>query len=195
MTIPYGKMANTSILNNITKKSSTCFSYLIQPITPCIFGNDNFDGNSVNDDEFFLTAGGIIHSCPNIYELSINNQNNYRKFQSCNHLLYINKQTTSILNMYNTDFDHYSIKPRCQPISTSISTDSNNSDIELYKERHAMGLSRKHNTMINTYSSFLPTTWKSENYLFFISFLHHQSLLSSTVDSNRRSRSYEFLIE
>ena len=41
-----------------------------------------------------------------------------------------------------------------------------NSELELYKERHAIGLSRQYHDNISTYSSFLPTTWKSDNYLF-----------------------------
>jgi hypothetical protein len=68
MTIPYETTTNTPMFNN--NKSPSRFSYLIQPITPCIFGTENYDDKSENEDEFFITAGGIIHSCPNIYELS-----------------------------------------------------------------------------------------------------------------------------
>ena len=71
----------------------------------------------MNDDEFFLTAGGIVHSCPNIYELSIDN---HRKLQSCDHLMFIDQETTLLnndnnLNCYDTEFDRYSILPRFQP--------------------------------------------------------------------------------
>ncbi len=196
MTIPDRRMANTSMLKNtITKKSSPCFSYLIQPTTPCVLGTEIYDDNSENDDEFFVTAGAIVHSCPNIYGLLIENE--YRKLQSCDHLMFINKQLTSItnnLNTYNTEFDRYSIRPRFQRISTSLSTDSINSEIELYKERHAIGLYRKSDNLSFIYSSFLPTKWKSDNYLLFLSVLHHQSLLSNSISNNRRSRSYEILI-
>ena len=57
-------------------QTSTGLSYLIRPSKPCIFDED-YDDESINDDEFFLTAGVMIHSCPNIYELSINNNYNY----------------------------------------------------------------------------------------------------------------------
>jgi len=195
MTIPYKTTTHTPMFNNnITEKSSSRFSYLIQPITPCIFGTENYDDKSVNDDEFFVTAGGIIHSCPNIYELSIENDYKHRKLQSCEHLIFINKQTTSInnnLNTYDTKFDHYSIIPRFQPISSSLSIDSINSEIELYKKRHANGLSRKYDNTISTYSSFLPTTWKSDNYLLFMSV---QSSLSTSIDSNKRSHSFNIPI-
>ncbi len=182
MTIP----TNTSMLNNnnITEKSSTCFSYLIQPTIPCVFGTENYDDQSIDDDEFFVTAGGIVHSCPNIYELTIENKSQQRKLQSCDHFMFIHKQTTSInncLNTYDTKFDRYEITPRFQPIS-SLSTDSINSEIELYKKRHEYGLTR-----IPTSSSFYPTRWKSENYLFFMSF-------SNSFHGNKRSHSYDISI-
>ncbi len=202
MTIPYETTTNTSMINdnnNIPEKSSSRFSYLIRPATPCIFGNETYDDKSENnDDEFFLTAGGIIHSCPNIYELSIENECKHRKLQSCEHLLFITQSTTSInnnLNTYDTEFSRYSIIPRFQPISSSsLSIDSMNSEIELYKERHANGLSRKY-----TNSSLLPTTWKSDNYLLFMPILNHhhhhqQSLLSTSMNSNKRSRSFDITI-
>lgn len=175
--------------NNIIEKTPTHFSYLIRPITPCIFGTENYDDTIENniDDEFFLTAGGIVHSCPNIYELSMENQLKQRKLQSCEHFKYIMKTTTTTtsinknLNTYDTKFDRYSIHPRFQPISSTLSIDSINSEIELYRERHANGLTQKYNHMTSISSSFLPTTWKSDNYLLFMSF---QSSLS-----NKRTRS------
>jgi hypothetical protein len=176
--------------NNITEKSPSRFSYLIQPITPCIFGTENYDDKSENEDEFFITAGGIVHSCPNIYELSIENEYQYRKLQSCEHLIFINQHSTSInnnLNTYDTKFDHYSIIPRFQPISSSLSTNSINSEIELYKERHANGFSQKYDNILSTYSSFLPTTWKSDS-------LSIQSSLSTSINSNKRSRSFDIPI-
>jgi hypothetical protein len=175
---------------NITEKSSSRFSYLIRPTVPCIFGTENYDDKSENEDEFFVTAGGIVHSCPNIYELSIENKDKYRKLQSCEHLIFINKKTTSInnnLNTYDTKFDRYSIIPRFQPISSSLSIDSINSEIELYKERHANGLSQNYDNILSTCSSFLPTTWKSD-------ILSIQSSLSTSIDSNKRSRSFDIPI-
>ncbi|CAF2389609.1 unnamed protein product [Rotaria sp. Silwood2] len=202
MTIPYGTTTTSIPMlnnnNNIKEKSPSRFSYLIRPTTPCIFGTENYDDKLVDDDEFFVTAGGIVHSCPNIYELSTKDEYEHRKFQSCNLLMFINKQTTSInnyLNTYDTEFNRYSILPRFQPISSSsLSTDSINSEIELYKERHAFGLSRKYDNTISTYSSFLPKTWKSDNYLLFMPVLHHQFSLSTSSDSNKRSRSYNIPI-
>jgi hypothetical protein len=192
MTISYETTTNTPMFNNnnnITEKSSSRFSYLIRPTTPCIFGTENYDDKSINDDEFFVTAGGIVHSCPNIYELAIENTSKYhRKLQSCEHFMFISKPTTSSntnLNIYDTKFDRYSITPRFQPISSSLSslsTDSINSEIELYKERHASGLSRKHDN-----TSFLPTTWKSDDYLLFMS-------VQSSIDNNKRSHSFSIPI-
>ena len=187
--------------------TSSCFSYIIRPSTPCIFGREYYDDDDeqMNDDEFFVTAGGIVHSCPNIYELSVDN---HRKLQSCDHLLFLDEQTTLLddddnnhnhnLNSYDTEFDRYSILPRFQPISSSMSTDSFNSELELYKERHATGLSRQYHDNGSPYlSSFLPTTWKSDNYLFFMPFIdhhhHHTSLLNS-IDHGKRSRSYDIPI-
>ena len=93
---------NIEILNNIIEhqssspppRTSSRFSYLIRPSTPCILGREDYDDEEqMNDDEFFVTAGGIVHSCPNIYELSIDNT---RKLQSCDHLMFIDQQTTFI---------------------------------------------------------------------------------------------------
>jgi len=182
--------------------AQTYFSYLIRPTTPCIFGGE-YEEEDDDDDEFFLTAGGIVHSCPNIYELSMDNQ---RKLQSCDHLIYFDHRTSLLnddqdenpknyLNCYDTELDRYSILPRFQPISSSMSTDSFSSEFELYKERHAMGLSRPYydNTSSNS-SSFLPTTWKSDNYLVVMPFIEqqqrtHLSLLNS-IDHRKRSRSF-----
>jgi len=182
--------------------SSSRFSYIIRPSTPCIFGREDYDDDDddeqMNDDEFFVTAGGIIHSCPNIYELFIDN---HRKLQSCDHLMFIDEQTTLInddnnnnLNCYDTEFDRYSILPRFQPISSSTSTDSINSELELYKERHAIGLSRQYHDNVSTYSSFLPTTWKSDNYLLIMPFIRHHSSLLNSIDHGKRSRSYDIPI-
>jgi hypothetical protein len=177
--------------------TSSRFSYIIRPSTPCIFGGD-YDDDDNNDDEFFVTAGGIVHSCPNIYELSIDN---HRKLQSCDHLMFLDQQTTLIddhndnnnLNCYDTELDRYSILPRFQPISSSsISTDSINSELELYRERHAIGFSHQYHDDTSPYSaSFLPTTWKSDNYLLFMPFIDpHSSRLNS-----KRSRSYDIPME
>jgi hypothetical protein len=174
---------------------SSRFSYIIRPSTPCIFGRECYnddDDEQMDDDEFFVTAGGIVHSCPNIYELSIDN---HRKLQSCDHLMFIDPQTTFInqnLNCYETKSDRYSILPRFQPISSSISSDSMNSELELYKARHAIGLSRQYHDNTSPHSlSFLPTTWKSDNYLFFMPFLPHHSSLLNSIDHGKRSRSYD----
>jgi hypothetical protein len=191
MTIPNETTTNTSMINdNIPEKIPSYFSYLIRPATPCIFGTEIYNDKSLNDDEFFLTAGGIIHSCPNIYELSsIENEYKHRKLQSCEHLLFLTQPTTTSinnnLNTYDTEFSRYSIIPRFQTLSSSLSIDSMNSEIELYQQRHANGLSRKY-----TNSSFLPTTWKSDNYLLFMSIVNHQQS-SSLINSNQRSRSFE----
>ncbi|CAF0891972.1 unnamed protein product [Rotaria sp. Silwood1] len=188
---------NNNNNNSITEKSPSRFSYLIRPTTPCIFGTENYDDQLVDDDEFFITAGGIVHSCPNIYELSIKDEHEYRKFQSCNLLMFINKQTTSInnhLNTYDTEFNHYSILPRFQPISSSLSTDSINSEIELYKERHAFGLSRKYHHTMSIHSSFLPKTWKSDNYLLLMPVLRHQFSSSISSVRNKGLRSYNIPI-
>lgn len=143
-------------------KSSSYFSYLIQPTTPCVFGTEIYEEEkSEHNDEFFLTAGGIIHSCPNIYELSIKTQSKDRQLQSCEHLFLMIQSTTSSikshLNTYDIEFSRYSIHPRFQPIDSIKSIDTINSEIELYHERHACGLTRN-----SPYSSVLPTVWKSE---------------------------------
>ncbi|CAF0956230.1 unnamed protein product [Rotaria magnacalcarata] len=203
------KMLNTST-NSIEKSSlypllplrastqtTSRFSYLIRPSTPCIFGRETYDDEPMNDDEFFLTAGGIIHSCPNICELFIDDN---RKLQSCDHLMLISQQTKLIdndtLNCYDTEVDRYSILPRFQQNSLSTSTDSIDSELKLYKERHATGFSRPFYTDdISIYSSLLPKTWRSDNYLFLMPFIHHQN--SSSVNSIRhekRSRSYDLPI-
>ena len=112
----------------------------------------------------------------------------------------INKQhlfnNNKTLNCYDTEFDRYSILPRFQHISSSISSESMNSELELYRERHAIGLSRQYHDNISTYSSFLPTTWKSDNYLFIMPFInHHHSSLLNLIDHGKRSRSYDIPIE
>lgn len=183
--------------NPIKEKTSSRFSYLIRPVTPCIFGTENYDDlTENNDDEFFVTAGGIVHSCPNIHELTIENQIEHRKLQSCEHLMFINKTTTTTsinknLNTYDTKFDRYSILPRFQPMSSSVSIDSINSEIELYRERHANGLSQKYYNTTSISSTFLPTTWKSDNYLLFMPL---QSSLSTSINSNKRSHSSDIPI-
>ncbi len=175
--------------------TSSGFSYIIRPSTPCIFGGDYYEEE--DDDEFFVTAGGIIHSCPNIYELSLNN---HRKLQSCDHLMFLDQQTTLMndhnnnhLNCYDTELDRYSIIPRFQSIpSPSNSTDSINSELELYRERHAIGFSHQYHDNASPYSaSFLPTTWKSDNYLLFVPFIDPLSPLLNS----KRSRSYEIPVE
>ena len=191
------------MLNNNTEKSSSPpppppssssrFSYLIRPTQPCVFGREDYDDEQMNDDEFFVTAGGIIHSCPNIYELSTDDN---RKLQSCDQFMVFDHQTTLMnnnqtLNAYDTEFDRYSILPRFQTSSLSFSTDSINSELELYKERHAIGLSRQYHDNISTYSSFLPTTWRSDNYLLFMPFIDHHSSLLNSIDHGKRSHSYD----
>lgn len=180
-------------------------SYLIRPSTPCIFGREHYDDESIDEDEFFLTAGGIIHSCPNIYELTMDND---RKLQSCDHLMYIDQQTTLVnddLNSYDTELDRYSILPRFHLNLAAISAESIDSELKLYKERHSMGFSRPCHEDYPTYSSFLPTTWKSDNYLLFMPnlpehnlqhqyHLHPPSLLNTT-GHEKRSRSYEIPIK
>lgn len=166
----------------LPSKSSSYFSYLIQPTTPCVLGTEIYEEEqSEQDDEFFLTAGGIIHSCPNIYELSIKNQYKDRQLQSCEHLLFMIQSTTSIknhLNHYDIEFSRYSIQPRFQPINSLQSIDTISSEIELYHERHASGLSRK-----SPQSSLLPTVWKSEI-----------SSLSPSMVYQRRSYSVDYTI-
>ncbi|CAF3750856.1 unnamed protein product [Rotaria socialis] len=197
MTIPDGTTTSSPMLNknkNSTReKSPSRLSYLIRPTTPCIFGTESYDDKLVNEDEFFLTAGGIIHSCPNIYELLINDDYENRQCQSCDHFMFIHEQTTSIdtrLNTYDTEFNRYSILPRFQPISSSLlSTDSINSEIELYKERHAFGLSRNYQNAVSINSSLLPKIWKSDNYLLCIPALHRGFSLSTSIDTNKRSHS------
>lgn len=183
--------------------SSTHFSYLIRPSTPCIFGQEDYDDN-IDDDEFFLTAGGIVHSCPNIYELSIENN---RKRQSCGDLLLLDPHNTFIhstsnddeLNAYDTELNRYSIVPRFQTMissslscSSSLSTDSMNSELKLKKERHALGLCRQHHNDI-------PTNWKSDNHLYVLPIIdHHRRQFTSTFDSidpTKRSRSHDIPIE
>ncbi|CAF3549360.1 unnamed protein product [Rotaria sordida] len=203
-TLPSVTTTNTDMLNkstnNIIEKSSlpqtqtsSRFSYLIRPSTPCIFGRENYDDEQMNDDEFFLTAGGIVHSCPNIYELSIDNN---RKLQSCDHLMLIDQRTklnnSDNLNCYDTEFDRYSILPRFHSNLSSVSTDSIDSELKLYKERHAIGFSRPCHDNISIYSSFLPTTWRSDNYLLLMPLIHHQhSSLFNLIGHGKRSRSYD----
>jgi hypothetical protein len=175
MTIPDGTMANASMVNHITHKSPACFSYVVQPTTPCVLGTAKYEESENNDDEFFLTASGVVHSCPNIYETSVENED--RKLQSCDHFTPDNGH----LNAYHTELDHYTIRLRFPPTAISASSESLNSEIELYQERHALGFSRKQD------SPRLSTTWKSDN-----------SLLAMSVRFRRtssywkiRSRSYE----
>lgn len=174
--------------------TSSRFSYLIRPSTPCIFGRENCDDDElVNDDEFFLTAGAIIHSCPNIYELSTDDN---RKLQSCDHLLFIGEEEKSIdhntLNCYDTELNRYSILPRFHQSLSSISTGSVDSELQLYRERHATGFSRQCPDDMSIYSSFLPTTWRSDNYLFLLPLVHHQNSSSTnSITHGKRSRSYD----
>lgn len=184
MTDPAATVTNTSMTDKeiLPRKSSSYFSYLIQPTTPCVFGTEFYEEDkSESDDEFFLTAGGIIHSCPNIYELSIKNQCKDRQLQSCEHLFLMIQPTTSIknhLNTYDIEFSRYSIHPRFQPINSLKSIDTINSEIELYHERHACGLARR-----SPYSSVLPTVWKSEIYA-----------LSPSTNDHKRSYSVDHSI-
>lgn len=174
----------------------TRFSYLIRPSTPCVFGGGDDYDEQANEDEFFVTAGGIVHSCPNIYELSTEHQ---RKLQSCDHLIFLNQPTPFLdhrkdetLNCYDTEFDRYSILPRFQPCSSiSMSTDSINSELELYRERHAAGLTRQ--SPDNT--SFFPTTWKSDNYLRLMPLIDPNFPLLNAIEHGKRSRSYDIPIE
>ncbi|CAF3448085.1 unnamed protein product [Rotaria socialis] len=178
-------------------QTTSRFSYLIRPLTPCIFGRETYDDEPTNDDEFFLTAGGIIHSCPNMHELFTDDN---RKLQSCDHLMLISQQTklidNDILNCYDTELDRYSILPRFQQNSLSTSTGSIDSELQLYKERHATGFSRPSCTdAISIYSSLLPTTWRSDNYLLLMPFIHHQnSPLVNSISHGKRSRSYDLPI-
>ena len=124
--------------------SASHFSYFIRPSTPCVLGREDYD-EDIDEDIFFLTAGGIVHSCPNIYELTTNN---HRKLQSCDHLISIDRHTSTLdphyhcqeLNAYDTELDRYSVLPRFQPLlassfsSLAQSNDSFNSELELYKE-------------------------------------------------------------
>ena len=172
---------------------SSHLSYLIRPTAPCVLGTEHYveqlDGD---DDEFFLTAGGIIHSCPNIYELSMDHSNNNRKLQSCEHLLFSDHDHHE-LNEYDTHLDRYSVLPRFQPIATSTSLDSFNSELELYKERHAFGLSRIHYDDASPNSSLLPTTWRSDNYLVLMPLIESEQNPSflHLIDQGKRSRSYD----
>ncbi|CAF1569081.1 unnamed protein product [Adineta ricciae] len=176
MTIPDGTMANALMVNHITDKSAACFSYVIQPTTPDVFGTNIYDEDQVDKDEFFLTSGGIVHSCPNIYEISFNNE--HRKQQSCEHLMPVNDN----LNTYTLEVDRYVIRPRFQPISTFTSTDSLTSEIELYTERHIFGFPSR-------YDVLMPTTWKSDTSLCSSSPFHQQTL----IKTKQRSYSYEIL--
>lgn len=200
MTIPYGttvsNLMHNKNSNDITEKSPSRFSYLIRPATPCVFGTEFYDDKVENDDEFFVTAGGIVHSCPNIYELSIKEDYEPRKFHSCNHFMFIYRQTTSVnthLNTYDTESTRYSILPRFQFISTSpspsLSNDSINSELALYKQRHELGLSRKSHPSTLTNSSFFPKTWKSDNHLLLMPIQRHQLRFSASIGSNKRLHS------
>ena len=182
---------------------SSHLSYLIRPTAPCVLGTEHYvEQIEGDDDEFFLTAGGIIHSCPNIYELSMDHSNNNRRLQSCEHLLVSDRRTTSSnddhhdhdeLNEYDTHLDRYSVLPRFQPIASSASLDSFNSELELYKERHAIGLSRNHYDDASPNSSLLPTTWRSDNYLVLMPLIDNEqnSPFLHLIDQGKRSRSYD----
>ncbi|CAF1572922.1 unnamed protein product [Adineta ricciae] len=179
MTIPDGTMANALMVNHITDKSAACFSYVIQPMTPNVFGTDIYDEDQVDDkDEFFLTSGGIVHSCPNIYEISFNNE--HRKQQSCEDLMSVNDN----LNTYTLEVDRYVIRPRFQPISTFTSTDSLTSEIKLYTERHIFGFPSR-------YDVPMPTTWKSDTSLWFSSPFRQRI----PIETKQRSYSYEILLQ
>lgn len=186
--------------------SSSHFSYLIRPSTPCVLGREVYD-DDIDEDEFFLTAGGIVHSCPNIYELTMSNR---RKLQSCDHLVSTDRHTGAFdphyqcqeLNAYDTELDRYSVLPRFQPLLASSSssfaqsTDSFNSELELYKERHANGLSRLYDDDdLCTSSSYLPTSWKSDNHLVCMPVVKHCSSIFQPIDLSKRSRSHDTTVE
>ena len=186
--------------------SSSHFSYFIRPSTPCVLGREHYD-EDIDDDEFFLTAGGIVHSCPNIYELATNNQ---RKLQSCDHLISTDRQASLLdpsyhdqeLNAYDTQLDRYSVVPRFQLLLTSSSsslaksTDSLNSELKLYKERHANGLCRLYDDdEIYTSASYLPTSWKSDNHLVYVPVSNHHSSIFKPIDLSKRSRSHDTTVE
>ena len=190
--------------NTFVPVSSSHFSYFIRPSTPCILGQEDYD-DRIDEDEFFLTAGGIVHSCPNIYELS-NNDN--RKLQSCDHLFYADHSSmisadahhiNDQLNIYDTGLDRYSIFPRFHTTlssrSSSISHDSMNSDLQLYKIRHATGLSGLYCENLYKNSSYLPTIWKSENHLLLPLIDEPLISVSQSIDQSKRSRSHGTNIE
>ena len=103
--------SNNQNLLSLLSQTPSGFSDLIRPSTPCIFGREDYDDQTMHNDEFFLTANGIFHSCPNIDELSSNNNNNNRKWQSCDHSMFINEQTVlnnhDNLNCYDTESNYY----------------------------------------------------------------------------------------
>ena len=168
----------------MNEKSSNNFSYLIRPVTPCIFDSRLDDHD---DDEFFLTTGGIIYSCPNIYELSISSQFDYRKLQSCDHLKPADvRPSIDNLNVYDREFSRYSIAPRFR--TNNISYRSIGSEIEFDENRQLTGLSRLDSTTKSIYSSRAPISCRSENYLFFL----HVVSQSKKCQFPQRSRSNHF---
>lgn len=180
----------------MTDKSPARFSYLIRPLTPCIFGGE--PSTDDDDDEFFLTTGGIIYSCPNIYELAAESEHGDRKVHSCDDLKVLGdaKRPMSIehdLNQYDREFSRYSISPRCQPLlaSSSVlvrSTDSISSEMEFDQTRHLIGLSQSPRPRTLLASSLLPSSWKSDNYLVVLPAMTGQR--SNDDDDERRSSSF-----
>ena len=177
----------------MTDKSPARFSYLIRPLSPCIFGGQQ---STDDEDEFFLTTGGIIYSCPNIYELAAESEHGDRKVHSCDHLKVLGdaKQPLSTeddLNHYDREFSRYSILPRFQPLlaSSSIvvrSTDSLSSEMEFDQTRHLIGLSQSPRPRTLLASSLLPSSWKSDNYLVVLPVVTGQR----SNDDERRSCSF-----
>ena len=180
----------------MTDKSPARFSYLIRPLTPCIFGAQ--PSTDDDDDEFFLTTGGIIYSCPNIYELATESQHGDRKVHSCDHLKVLDdtKRPISIehdLKHYDREFSRYSILPRFQPMLASSSdvvrsTDSISSEMEFDQTRHLIGLSQPSRQRTLLASSLLPSSWKSDNYLVVLPDVAGQR--SNDGDDERRSHSF-----
>jgi hypothetical protein len=198
--------------NNLSTVTTSHFSYFVRPSVPCVLGREHYD-DEINDDEFFLTAGGIVHSCPNIYELSTDNQ---RQRQSCDHLLFIDRQGTLInsidhrtsLNAYETTLDRYSILPRfptsltsnrldssLSSSSSTYSTDSIALPLKSYKQRHAIGLSRRHYADRCTSLSNVSTNCKSDNHLVFMRVIQRQTSMFNTMENSQRSRSHDIIIE
>ncbi|CAF1051782.1 unnamed protein product [Didymodactylos carnosus] len=164
----------------------SCASYLIEHSNH-IFGTKNYEEQ--NDDEFFITAGCVLHSCPNIYT-SVLGDNEFirQRSKSCeiSCIEYLSDDKSAFVpNSYDTCSNKYTFTPRFQSKQKNDydSTDSINSEIEDYCIRHQNGFHCS--SMVD--DNLFPSTWRSDEHLLQIPFYDDSP-------SVIRSRSYDIQI-